>query len=293
MGRESDKYRRVLEPNEMVKYCLYKGTDIRCYKQTGSGKYRVRFTQEKDRHWFEKMRGDGIKREEKIEIFNINKTENHTILAIPDLHAPFIKDGYLEFVLGIRDKYKPTHVIFLGDVLDNHFSSYHETDPDGYGAGEELDRATDAIQLWYKEFPNAKTLLGNHGSLIQRKFITAGLSNKWMKSYKEVLKTPTWDFVEDFELDDVLYCHGEGRTAKNLCRDEMQSVVQGHRHSESYLEYYASPGKLCFAMQLGCGVDRKAYSMAYAKHFKKPQINCGIVLENGRYAIIEPMNMGI
>ena len=58
MGRESDKYRRVLEPNEMVKYCLYKGTDIRCYKQTGSGKYRVRFTQEKDRHWLEKMRGE-------------------------------------------------------------------------------------------------------------------------------------------------------------------------------------------------------------------------------------------
>ena len=46
---------------------------------------------------------------------------------------------------------------------------------------------------------------------------------------------------------------------------------------------------LMFAMQVGCGVDRKAYAMAYGKNFKKPQLNCGVVLEGGRYGVIEPM----
>jgi hypothetical protein len=46
-----------------------------------------------------------------------------------------------------------------------------------------------------------------------------------------------------------------------------------------------------FAMQVGCGVDRKSYAMAYGKHFKKPQINVGVVLEGGRYGIIEPMRL--
>jgi hypothetical protein len=41
-------------------------------------------------------------------------------------------------------------VIFIGDIIDNHYSSYHESDPDGYSAGEELDRAIDMIKDWYK-----------------------------------------------------------------------------------------------------------------------------------------------
>ena len=72
---------------------------------------------------------------------------------------------------------------------------------------------------------------------------------------------------------------------------EFMSVVQGHYHSESYVETFVSEERLVFAMQIGCGVNRKAYAMAYGKHFKKPQINVGIILDNGRYGIIEPMKM--
>jgi hypothetical protein len=32
--------------------------------------------------------------------------------------------------------------------------------------------------------------------------------------------------------------------------------------------------------------------MAYAKNFKKPQINVGIVADGGRKAFIEPMRLG-
>ena len=36
---------------------------------------------------------------------------------------------------------------------DNHFQSFHSTDPDGHSAAKELEMAKDKIGLWYKTFP--------------------------------------------------------------------------------------------------------------------------------------------
>ncbi len=67
-----------------------------------------------------------------------NKNNNNKLI-IGDLHAPFIKEGYLEHCQHIYEKHQCTEVIFIGDLIDNHYSSYHESDPDGMGAGQELD----------------------------------------------------------------------------------------------------------------------------------------------------------
>ena len=68
------------------------------------------------------------------------------VLVIGDLHAPFTLTTYLKFCREQQENYNCGTVIFIGDIIDNHFSSYHESDPDGYGAGEELDRAIDMIK---------------------------------------------------------------------------------------------------------------------------------------------------
>ena len=59
-------------------------------------------------------------------------------------------------------KYNCSQVVFIGDCIDSHFSSYHEVDPDGMGAGEELQKAKEIIAKFHDEFPNAKVCLGNH-----------------------------------------------------------------------------------------------------------------------------------
>ena len=42
-------------------------------------------------------------------------------------------------------------------------------------------------------------------------------------------------------------------------------------------------------MQVGCGVDRRSYAMAYAKHFAKSyKLSCGVVLENGTLPMVIP-----
>ena len=63
---------------------------------------------------------------------NITKKERR-ILVIGDVHAPFSLDGYLEFCKDVYAKNNLNQVIFIGDIIDNHYSSFHHTDPDGLG----------------------------------------------------------------------------------------------------------------------------------------------------------------
>jgi hypothetical protein len=199
------------------------------------------------------------------------------VLVIGDLHEPFCLEGYLEFCLKIQKERDCGTVVFIGDVIDNHYSSYHEQDPDGFGAGEELERAIYKLKRWYKAFPNATVIIGNHDRIIYRKAFSSGLSKRWVRDLNEVLETPNWDFVESIMINNVDFNHGEGGTAKTRMKNEMTSQVQGHRHSEFYLQYNISPALSVFAMQVGCGVNTKSYAMAYGKHFKKPAIGCGTV----------------
>jgi len=213
------------------------------------------------------------------------------ILVIGDLHEPFCKAGYRDFCLSVYNKYGCNEVIFIGDIIDNHFSSFHETDPDGHSAAEELRRAKKNVSEWYKAFPRAKVTIGNHDSIPSRKAFNAGLSKGWIKSIGEVLNTPNWVYEEEFIIDGVKYCHGTGQKARQRAKNDLISVVQGHFHSEGYIVHYVGDYYKIFAMQIGCGVDRKTYAMVYGRNFPKMHINCGVVLNNGTLPIIEYMKL--
>lgn len=228
--------------------------------------------------------------QELVANFRSNK-EVRNVLIIGDLHAPFILDGYLEFCKSIHDKYQCTDIVFIGDILDAHFSSYHEIDPDGHSAGEELRLAKNQIANWYKEFPKAKVCLGNHDIIPNRKAMTSGVSKTWIKPISEVLETPNWEYAEDFIINDVLYTHGTGRKARQRAKNDLISVCQGHYHSESYIEHFVGMNYKIFALQIGCGIDKNSYAMAYGKHFNKPHINCAVVLDNGKLPILEYMDL--
>ena len=215
----------------------------------------------------------------------------NNILIIGDLHAPFNLPNYLEFCLEQQKKFKCGTVVFIGDVIDNHYSSYHESDPDGMSAGDELDIAICELQKYYRVFPKASVIIGNHEWLVYRKAFTGGVSRRWIKEYKEVLKVPNWDFVESLDLFDVNINHGEGGTARSKMKKELQSQIQGHLHSELYIDYIVGKNFRIFGMQVGCGIDNKSYAMAYGKHFKKPAIGCGVLLNKGTLPVVIPMQL--
>ena len=126
---------------------------------------------------------------------NLTKRESR-ILVIGDLHCPFELEEYFDFCVDTYKKYNCNKVIFIGDLVDNHYSSYHETFADGLGGGDELDEAVEHLEKWFKMFPVADIIIGNHDRMIMRKAQTSDIPSKWIKSYNEVLNTPSWNWVE-------------------------------------------------------------------------------------------------
>lgn len=204
------------------------------------------------------------------------------VLAIGDLHEPFCLDGYLSFNEGLANKYAASDIIFMGDVVDHHYSSFHETDPDGMGGGDELDMAIKRLKRWHKAFPKAKVLIGNHDRIIMRKAFSGGIPKRWIKDYADVLEVPGWEFVESIVIDGNLYVHGDGGgRAIARARKNMESTICGHWHTDSYVQWIVGAKFKIFGMQVGCGVDRKSYSQAYAQHHPKPAIGSGVILNDG------------
>lgn len=221
-----------------------------------------------------------------FEIIKENREVNtRNVLIIGDLHEPFCLDGYLEFCKNQYRKYKCNHVIFIGDIIDSHYSSYHEADPDGMTAGDELVLSRKKLERWHKAFPNADVVIGNHDRIVKRKAFSAGVSKYWIKDFTDALGVPTWNFGERFVYDEVQYVHGEGGKARQRCKKDLMSTIQGHYHTEAYTEFVVGSRFKVFGSQVGCGVDHKAYAMAYAKNFGKPAIGCMVLLDNGKQPI--------
>ena len=75
----------------------------------------------------------------------------NNVLVIGDLHEPFSLDKYLEFCVCKYQEFECSEVVFIGDIIDNHYASYHETNADGMGGADELEYAIQRISRWYKE----------------------------------------------------------------------------------------------------------------------------------------------
>ena len=224
-------------------------------------------------------------------LMKMRSEQVNNVLVIGDLHEPFCLPEYLDFCKEQYDKYNCNEVVFIGDIIDNHYSSYHETDADGLGGKDELELAISRIKRWYDVFKKATVVIGNHDRIIMRKAQTSSIPSKWIKSYKDVLEVPNWTFTERYVKDGVQYVHGEGGTARTKCRADMMNTVQGHLHTQAYCEHYVGRNFRVFGMQVGCGIDFKQYSFAYAKAGKKPAIGCSVVLNNGTLPINILMNL--
>lgn len=219
-----------------------------------------------------------------------------TTLVIPDLHLPFVHPKFLRFICDTADMYKPDRIVFIGDVIDWHSISYHESDPDGLSPAAEMKTALAMVRKWVSKFPKASVCIGNHDALLHRKMMSAGLPQAALRSYRDLWDTPGWDWQEEHVFDNVLYTHGTGLSGQNSAMNKAVrgriSTVIGHTHSFGGCQYHASARDMIFGLNAGCGIDIKAYSFAYAKPFvNRPTLGCGIVFDS-RSALFIPMDAG-
>ena len=222
---------------------------------------------------------------------------SNVVGIIGDRHAPFTHPDYFKFVYEVFNKFQVDTIVDIGDDTDFHAISYHETDPDGHSAGNELELAIKEHEKWWEAFPEVYGCIGNHSALPFRKLQTAGLPKSMMKTYNEIMGYPKgwkWDYTH--EIDNVLYTHGTGSSgqmgALNRAKDNRQSTVIGHIHSFGGVMYSASDRDMIFGLNVGCGLDVDAYAVAYAKQFaKRPTLGCGIVID-GKIGLFIPMDLG-
>lgn len=217
---------------------------------------------------------------------------------IGDTHIPYELEGYLDFCKHIFKLWKVDTVVHIGDLVDHHALSFHESEPSLKGANGELSDARDHLQPWYKAFPKLTLITGNHDLVPARQLKKIGLDDMiWLRSLKEVYDMPKgWDIKQQHIIENVIYHHGYSSNGVNGFRNDathrMQSSVSGHNHSNAGVSASASDHRLVFGLATGCGVDNTKMAFAYGKHFlKKPIVSCGIVVD-GKHPFVEYMDLG-
>ena len=220
------------------------------------------------------------------------KAEKSRVLVIGDIHLPFERKDYLQFCKDTYKEYQCNRVVFIGDIIDNNYSSFHSNDPDGIGGGTELEMVIEQVKDWYNAFPDAEICIGNHDAIIMRKAFDSGVPKIWIKEFNDVLKTPNWQWVTDTYIDGVRYVHGhKSSKARTAARRDMVSTITGHFHTDFYIDYMFGKTRAIFAMAVGCGIDDSQYAFAYAAGGKKNAIGCGVVLNGGETPILVKMNL--
>jgi hypothetical protein len=213
------------------------------------------------------------------------------VLSFSCLHTPFDLDGYADFLNDTRKMYKTDHAVCLGDEMDFHRISFHDKEPSAMGAIEELALAKKRLKKYMQIFPKLDVCISNHASRPFRLAAQVGIPKDFIREYADFMGAPKgWSWRDEYEIDGVLYFHGEGFPhAKRAMEKKMQSVVMGHLHTQAGVSYYATKLQLIFGLSVGCGVDQKSYAFNYAKHIPaKSVIGCGVVAD-GRHAMFVPM----
>ncbi len=95
-------------------------------------------------------------------------SKNSRVLVISDLHIPYHHKDSFAFLTALKKKYKPDLVINIGDELDQHAISMHDSNPDLPSAGDELRMSRKYIWELEKIFPDMILIHSNHSSLVYR-----------------------------------------------------------------------------------------------------------------------------
>jgi metallophosphoesterase superfamily enzyme len=209
---------------------------------------------------------------------------------------PYEHDDYLQFCIDTFEAYGVDTVIHIGDFIDHHSLSFHDSEPVLHNVVGEYESVLERAQPWYDAFPKAILIEGNHDKIPARQLRKLGMEpNIFMKPLSKIYKMPKgWKVKEWVKIDDVLYHHGETAGGVNGfrkdCEQRMMCTVSGHNHSNAGISATATGQELVWGMAVGCGVNHKHLAFAYGRHFaKKPILACGVVCDGTPYVEYMPL----
>lgn len=227
----------------------------------------------------------------------IGELDTSSILVISDQHIPYEHPDMFAFLEAVKKKYKPTLVVNIGDEVDKHALSFHDSDVDLPSAGDELKLAIAKIKRMEELFPVMTLVDSNHGSLALRKFKHHGIPMKYLASQHDIYGlSKSWQWVNDLTVklpngQDCYFCHGMVKNGIKLAAQRGTNVVQGHYHTDFRVEYIGNPMNLLFSMQVGCLIDSKSLAFAYDKlNLNRPIIGLGVIVDSKPHLVAMVLN---
>ena len=211
--------------------------------------------------------------------------KNKRILVISDMHIPYHHKDSIKFLKEIKKEFKPDRIINIGDSIDFHNISMHDSNPDLPSAGDELNLTRKYIKEIETIFPDVTEVDSNHSSLVFRRALKYGMSKQFIKSYGDFLGTKKWKWVDNLTLtmsngQRCFFTHGMSADILKTSQAMGMSAVQGHYHTKFVISWWANPDNLFFGMNVGCLTNQKSMAFEYAKNFKTRFIlGCGIILD--------------
>jgi len=207
------------------------------------------------------------------------------ILVLSDLHIPYHHKDKFNFYRAVKKKYKPDRIINIGDEVDGHGLSFHDTDPDLLSPGHELLESRKYVRELEKIFPRMDLVHSNHGSLAYRRAKAKGIPIHYLKSYNEILEVGKgWKWHEELMIKEkhhTLYFRHQFNPNILKATEQMGCCcIQGHYHSRFEIMYTSSPTNLNWGMTVGCGIDDRSLAFEYNRlQQKRPILGDGIIID--------------
>ena len=219
--------------------------------------------------------------------------------VIGDTHFPYEHTGYVEFCAEVFEQQEVTRVLHIGDLIDHHALSFHDSEPCLAGAHGEFVEARERLEPWFEAFPEVEVVHGNHDRIPARQLKKLGMDPaRFMRPLGEVYGFPAgWREVEYVFSNGVLYHHGDTALGANGFRNDakarMVNTVSGHAHGNFGVSYTASDHRLVYGCAVGCGIDASSMAFAYGRNFKlKPIVGCAVIMDDGRLPVCFALDLG-
>lgn len=206
-------------------------------------------------------------------------------IVISDTHFPYHHPDTFKFLKAIKEFYEITDAAHVGDVNDNHYPSFHDSEPDCYSGVDEIKKASEACQQLEEIFPELLISEGNHDILPQRKANAAQVPLEWVADPNRVYGLKGgWEWSNKHYLDlgngeKCLLVHSIGSNTISNSRRYSHSSVQGHHHGSFGVIWQADHDRVRWSMSTGCLIDINSPAFRYGSKqvVNRPIIGCGVI----------------
>lgn len=123
-------------------------------------------------------------------------------LVISDLHIPYHHRDAFDFLWAVYSYYDCIEILNVGDVIDHHAGSYHESEPDALSSEDEYYQSQKYCKELQSMFPEMVITEGNHDKIPKRKLKSVGLPASMAYDYNQMYGLDKgWKWTERHSFD--------------------------------------------------------------------------------------------